>query len=66
MRCVRGPFSLFAPLAVGAFGNADEELVRRSGTEIVGVSALSVVDLWKLVRLELGLESAKATAENLV
>ena len=22
---------------VGAFGNADEELVRRSGTEIVGV-----------------------------
>ena len=51
---------------VGAFGSADEELVRRSGTETMGVSALSVVQLWTLVRLELGLESAKATAENLV
>ena len=51
---------------VGAFGSADEELVRRSGMEIMGFSAGLVVHLWKLVRLELGLESAEASAENLV
>jgi hypothetical protein len=49
---------------VGAFGNASELLVRRSGREIRGISELSVVRLWQFVRVELGLENAEASQQS--